>query len=391
MSVMKMNGLGVGLVFLMACGAAETRSEHGHDHAHDHVPHESGDHGDHAHGNADGHHHDFSDVDRYAARFDAPEREAWQRPDEVVALLNIAPHMTIADIGAGTGYFLSRLSAAASEGRVLALDVEPAMVEHMRTRAAAESLQNVEAREITPSDPALPAGATDRVLIVNTWHHIGAREEYAATLRDALTDMGELMIVDFDHDAPFGPPPAARIPPEQVIGELTAGGLVATTIPEDLPHQYIVVARKGLGLRNERWTEERITVSGQPDAAALRGLQDAGTTHVISLRRPNEPGFDEERASVEELGMRFVSIPVDGEAGLTRENARLLHEAMTEPGQTALHCGSGNRAGALLALRAFLFRSATVDDAVEEGRRAGLTRMTDAVRNVLEGWSQQAP
>ncbi len=381
---MKKMSLSISLACALGCGSATTpptSRDHGHHHAHD----EHDDHGS-REGNADGHHHDFSDVARYSARFDAPQREAWQRPDEVVAAMNIQPTMTVADIGAGTGYFLSRLSRAASEGQVLALDVEPAMVAHMQTRAAEESLGNIEAREIAPDDPGLAAGSIDRVLIVNTWHHIGAREAYAAKLREALKPGGEVMIVDFNHDAPFGPPAHARIPPEQVIAELSAGGLVATAITESLPHQYIVIARSGLALRNERWTSERITTSGQPDAATLARAQQAGVTQVISLRRESEPGFAEEQATAAELGLQFVSIPVDDVAGLTRENATALHEALSAPGQALVHCGSGNRAGALLALRAFLFQSASVEDAVDAGRRAGLTRLSGEVTEILTGW-----
>ncbi len=77
--------------------------------------------------------HDFSDVAKHGKAFDGPERVAWQKPDHVVALMAIRPGMTVVDLGAGTGFFEPPLAAAVgAEGKVLALDVEPNMVEHLK-------------------------------------------------------------------------------------------------------------------------------------------------------------------------------------------------------------------------------------------------------------------
>ncbi|MDX1383208.1 MAG: SAM-dependent methyltransferase, partial [Thermoanaerobaculia bacterium] len=81
------------------------------------------------HHRSEGMHHDFSDVERFERMFEDPERVRWQQPEKLVAALEIAAGMTVADLGAGTGYFLPWLNAAVGpKGRVLALDVEPAMV-----------------------------------------------------------------------------------------------------------------------------------------------------------------------------------------------------------------------------------------------------------------------
>ena len=96
-----------------------------------------------------------------------------------------------------------------------------------------------------------------------------------------------------------------------------------------------------------------ITTAGQPSAAALEAAADAGYKTVIDLRGPAEDrGFDE-RVAVQRLGMNYVSLPVDGAAGVTYENAAELDRVLAElPKPVLLHCSSGNRAGALLALRA---------------------------------------
>lgn len=196
----------------------------------------------HGHGGA---HHDFSDAEAFARLFDDPTRDAWQRPAEVVELLSLQAGMTVADLGAGTGYFLPHLSpAVGAEGRVLALDVEPNMVAHMERRASEAGLANVEARRVAPDDPGLPAGSVDRILVVDTWHHIGDRETYARRLLQALAPGGFVLVVDFTRESEHGPPPEMRLPPAVVEAELSAGGLAAEVVTESLPMQYVVRGRR---------------------------------------------------------------------------------------------------------------------------------------------------
>lgn len=214
--------------------------------AHAHGCHEQGHpHHDHGASAGDGSHDDFSDVECFAQMFDAPDRDGWQRPDEVVALLALAPGMTIADLGAGTGYFEARLAAAVGEtGHVLALDVEPQMVAYMRARFARESLANVEARAVPAGDPALAAESIDRVLVVDTWHHLGDRSAYAARLAAALRPGGMVVIVDFTAESPEGPPASMRLSADVVASELAVAGLAAEVVDETLPHQWVVRARR---------------------------------------------------------------------------------------------------------------------------------------------------
>lgn len=173
--------------------------------------------------------------------FDDPGRDEWQRPADIVAMLELSDGMTVVDLGAGTGYFLPHLSPAVGEsGRVLALDTEPAMVAHMEQRAA--GLPNVTARVCAPDDPALDPGSVDRILIVDTWHHIAAREAYAARLRDALRPGGFVLVIDFAEESPHGPPPSMRLAASTIVRELRAGGLDARVLEESLPYQYAVRA-----------------------------------------------------------------------------------------------------------------------------------------------------
>jgi ubiquinone/menaquinone biosynthesis C-methylase UbiE len=187
--------------------------------------------------------HDFSDADTWTLRFDDPARKEWQKPQQIVDSLGLKPGMTVVDLGAGTGYFLAYLAAAVGEsGQVLALDPEPGMVQFLEKRASKEGLGNVRPRVIPYDDPQLPDASVDRILIVDTWHHISDREAYSARLRQALKPGGEIYVVDFTKDSPEGPPPEFRLPPEAVISDLAGGGLKAETLELELPRQFVVRA-----------------------------------------------------------------------------------------------------------------------------------------------------
>jgi predicted methyltransferase len=193
-----------------------------------------------------GMHKDFSDARAFSKAFDDPERDAWQRPAEVIELMQVAPGSVVADVGTGTGYFVSRLSRAVGPtGKVLALDVEPKMIEFVTQRAEQEKLSNVEPRLVAADDPGLAPGSVARVLIVDTWHHIDERAHYAAKLLAALAPGGEIWIVDFTPEADIGPPARYRVPAEAAVSELQAAGLQAEIVQgETLPKQYVVRAAR---------------------------------------------------------------------------------------------------------------------------------------------------
>lgn len=228
----------------LACGGpSKPKSPEGADSTHEpvHGPdaHDPHTHGAHHDGKPIGHR--FENADEWAKRFDDPSRDAWQKPAEVVALMHIEPGMTVADIGAGTGYFLPYLSKAVGEsGTVLGLDIEADMVRHMEERAVREQLGNVKARTVAIADPEISLSSTDRVLIVDTWHHIADRAAYATKIAAGLRPGGSLFIVDFTMETERGPRKSHRLTPESIIAELTEAGLVADTIVEELPDQFIV-------------------------------------------------------------------------------------------------------------------------------------------------------
>jgi predicted methyltransferase len=198
------------------------------------------------HHSTHGLHKDFSDAPAFAAHFDDPARDAWQRPSEVIARLHIEPGSSVVDLGAGTGYFLEALSKAVGpDGRVLALDVEPEMIAFMQRRISEQGLANVEPRRVASDDPGLAPRSVARVLIVNTWHHLDRRDAYAKKLAEALQPGGEIWVIDFTLESDLGPPVGHRIAPGQVLAELKRAGLHAEVIqPEELPKQYLIRAHR---------------------------------------------------------------------------------------------------------------------------------------------------
>ena len=132
-----------------------------------------------------------------------------------------------------------------------------------------------------------------------------------------------------------------------------------------------------------------ITSAGQPDEAALEVFADSGYATVIDLRGAGEDrGFDE-AAVVDELGLHYVTLPIEGKDAISFDNARKLDELLEEyPGPVLVHCGSGNRVGALLALRSSL-DGADDESAMEQGRKGGLTGLDSVVGERLAESDEQ--
>lgn len=191
------------------------------------------------------HHHRFDDAASWSKVFDDPARDEWQRPAAVVAAMSVAAGMKVADVGAGTGYFEPYLSKAVGpSGKVVAVDVEADMVRWTSERAKREGLANVEAKQGTADDPKLDPGSIDRVLVVDTWHHVEDRAAYAKKLAAALRPGGAVFIVDFTKESPHGPPAHARLTPEEVSADLRAAGLEPKKVEVGLPYQWMIGASR---------------------------------------------------------------------------------------------------------------------------------------------------
>ena len=190
----------------------------------------------------DTHRHGFHDAERWSKVFDDPERDAWQKPHEVIVALGLAPDASVADIGSGTGYFAVRLAHRVPKGRVYGVDTEPDMVKHLAERAKREGLSNLVSLTGAPDDARLPE-KVDLSLLVDVYHHIAGREKYFSKLRGSLRPEGRLAVIDFREDGPMGPPRRQRISAERVRAELRRAGYALAEEHGFLPNQYFLVFR----------------------------------------------------------------------------------------------------------------------------------------------------
>lgn len=176
--------------------------------------------------------------------YEAPDREQWQKPEQIMDWMKIADGSVVAEIGAGGGWFTVRLARRVGpNGRVYAEDVQPPMLEVIRRRAQRENLTNIQIVLGAASDPRLPPGL-DAVLIVSAYPEIDEPVALLRNLARSLKPGGRIGVVDFlPGDGGPGPPADQRGDPEQVIREAAAANLDLLgreTIP---PFMYLLIFR----------------------------------------------------------------------------------------------------------------------------------------------------
>jgi ubiquinone/menaquinone biosynthesis C-methylase UbiE len=184
--------------------------------------------------------HRFDNAAEWARNFDDPSRDAWQMPDKVIAALKLKPLQAVADIGAGTGYFSVRIARSDPSLQVYAVDIEPSMVDYLRSRAAKESLSNITVILAKADSANLPV-AVDVALIVDTYHHLPNRVDYFRRLSASLKPGGLLAIIDFKPDASMGPPKEFRFPAGKIRAELAQAGYRQVETLDFLPQQQFLI------------------------------------------------------------------------------------------------------------------------------------------------------
>ena len=182
------------------------------------------------------------DSKAYIAMLEDPKRDAYQKPHEVIAALDLKPGQVIADIGAGSGYFSFRLAHHVGPGRVYAVDISPDMILHMNRRVRDLGITNLTTVLAPPDDPLLADTSLDRVFICDTWHHVEKQGEYLGKLKKMLKPGGQLVMIDFQkRELPVGPPLEMKIAREDVVRQLETAGFQLLKEHTFLPYQYFLV------------------------------------------------------------------------------------------------------------------------------------------------------
>jgi ubiquinone/menaquinone biosynthesis C-methylase UbiE len=176
-------------------------------------------------------------------QLEGPDRDAWQKPEQVMDALGIGDGSRVGDIGAGGGWFTIRLARRVGpNGLVYAEDIQRQMIEAIERRVQREGLLNVRTVLGTASDPRLPPGELDAVLIVDAYHEVEDPITLLRNLARSLKPNGRIGIVDFKQEGGGpGPPIEERVDPETIIKDAAAAGLRLLKRETFLPYQYLLV------------------------------------------------------------------------------------------------------------------------------------------------------
>lgn len=175
-----------------------------------------------------------------------PNREEEEKSELMVESLKLKPGAVVADIGAGSGYFVGRLSTkVGNSGRVLAVDIQPEMLQLLTNKLAAQGITNVHPILGTITDPKLPPASVDLVLMVDVYHEFSHPYEMMQAISRSLKPGGRVAFVEFRGEDPKVPiKPVHKMTEAQVKKEMTVQPLEFVETIGTLPWQHIILFRK---------------------------------------------------------------------------------------------------------------------------------------------------
>jgi ubiquinone/menaquinone biosynthesis C-methylase UbiE len=180
-----------------------------------------------------------------------PEREAEEAPAKAITALQLRPGQSIADVGAGSGYYTMLLSAAVGpRGRVYATDIQPEMLALIRQKVEKRRVSNVELLLGTSTDPRLPDGAIDLALMVDVYHELSQPQVFLQSLKRAFKPDGRLVLIEFrQEDASVPIRKEHKMSVREARMELEAEGYRFERVIDVLPWQHILVFRPSAARR----------------------------------------------------------------------------------------------------------------------------------------------
>ena len=173
------------------------------------------------------------------------EREQEEAPSKAIEALDLKPGMVVADIGAGSGYYTSRISKRVGPtGRVYATDIQPGMIALLNRRITSEGLTNVTTILGAMDDPKLPPGSVDLAIMVDVYHELQQPQVFLQRLKDAFKPGGRLVLLEFrKEDATVPILEVHKMSVAEVKAELEAEGFALERVIDVLPWQHIIVLR----------------------------------------------------------------------------------------------------------------------------------------------------
>jgi SAM-dependent methyltransferase len=184
---------------------------------------------------------------RGADWLERPERVAEEMPEEMLAALGLEDGDVVVDLGAGSGFYTRRMARlVAPTGRVLAVDIQPEMLEILGRNVAEDGLTNVVTVLSTAEDPGLPEGTVDWMLLVDVYHEFADPVTMLARMRDALKPEGRVALVEYRVEDGTGDHilAAHRMSVRQVMSEWVPAGFELVELREFLPGQHLFIFGK---------------------------------------------------------------------------------------------------------------------------------------------------
>ena len=170
------------------------------------------------------------------------EREQEEAPSKAIAAIDLAPDAVLADIGAGSGYYSFRLSEKVPKGKIVAVDIQPEMLDFLRKKSAELGITNVEPHLGTIEDVKLPAASLDAALMVDSYHEFSHPREMLASLHHALKPGGRIFLLEFRGEDPKVPiKPLHKMTEAQARLELESAGFRFVSNLRPLPWQHFMI------------------------------------------------------------------------------------------------------------------------------------------------------
>jgi ubiquinone/menaquinone biosynthesis C-methylase UbiE len=180
-----------------------------------------------------------------AGWLERPEREDEEAPSKAIDLLELKPGMVVADIGAGSGYYASRMAKrVGATGHVYATDIQPGMIEILDRRIRSEALTNMSTILGSPDDPKLPATSIDLAIMVDVYHELQQPQIFLQRLKAAFRPNGRLVLLEYRKEDPKIPIlDVHKMSVAEVDQEMQAEGYEIDKVIESLPWQHLIVIR----------------------------------------------------------------------------------------------------------------------------------------------------
>jgi cyclopropane fatty-acyl-phospholipid synthase-like methyltransferase len=173
------------------------------------------------------------------------DRDSWQQPERVVRELEIAPGTSVADLGAGGGYFTFRFAEAVGpQGRVFAVDVDEDMTSYLEERAGDEGYENVTVVLGRYEDPLLPDGQVDLLFTSNAYHHIQDRSAYFRRVLADLQPNGRVAVLELNDSSWFPRTFGHYTDPDEIIAEMKVAGYVLERDFDFVERQSFLIFRR---------------------------------------------------------------------------------------------------------------------------------------------------